>query len=166
MFGLFLVVTITSCNQKNKESEPTGKVLPTVSKQELENEAWKMEEKYWDYVQKNDTITYKTLWHNDFIGYPTFGEGVSNKSQIAIWIPKLHVDSNLKFSYKLYKKGVNAIEDVVIAFYDVDFIWTDTENNMVRKVTKKVTHTWKNYDETWLILGGMSADKNQDISKN
>ena len=52
-----------------------------------------MEERYWDYVEKNDTIAYKELWHNDFIGYPSFGDGVSNKSKIAIWIPELHQDT-------------------------------------------------------------------------
>jgi len=163
MIGLFLVVTITSCSEKNKESEPTETILPTVSKKELENEAWQMEEKYWDYVQKIDTVAYKNLWHNDFIGYPSFGDGVSNKSKIAIWIPELHKDPNFKFSYKLYRKATNAIDDVVIVFYDADEIWTDKENNIVRKETFKFTHTWKKYNDSWVILGGMAAKKNQDI---
>lgn len=162
MIGLFLVVTIISCNKKNKESETTETILPTVSKEELENEAWQMEEKYWDYVQKIDTVAYKKLWHNDFIGYPSFGDGVSNKSKIAIWIPELHKDPNLKFSYKLYRKATNAIDDVVIVFYDADEIWTDNDNNIVRKETFKLTHTWKQYNDSWVILGGMAAKKNQD----
>ena len=166
MIGLFLIVTITSCNEKNKESELTETILPTVSKEELENEAWQMEEKYWDYVQKIDTVAYKNLWHNEFIGYPSFGDGVSNKSKIAIWIPELHKDPNLKFSYKLYRKATNAIDDVVIVFYDADEIWTDKENNIVRKETFKFTHTWKKYNDSWLILGGMAAKKNQDILRD
>lgn len=166
MIGLFLVVTITSCNEKNKESETTETNLPTVSKEELENEAWQMEEKYWDYVQKIDTAAYKKLWHNDFIGYPSFGDGVSNKSKIAIWIPELHKDPNLKFSYKLYRKATNAIDDVVIVFYDADEIWTDNDNNIVRKETFKFTHTWKQYNDSWVILGGMAAKKNQDTLNN
>jgi len=161
--GLFLLVTLESCNEKNKESKQTETVLPKISKEEIENEAWEMEEKYWDYVQKIDTVAYKKLWHNDFIGYPSFGDGVSNKSKIAIWIPELHKDQNLKFSYKLYRKATNAIDDVVIVFYDADEIWTDKENNIVRKETFKFTHTWKKYDDGWVILGGMAAKKNQDI---
>ncbi len=125
-----------------------------------------MEEKYWDYVQKIDTVAYKNLWHNEFIGYPSFGDGVSNKSKIAIWIPELHKDPNLKFSYKLYRKATNAIDDVVIVFYDADEIWTDEENNIVRKETFKFTHTWKKYNDSWLILGGMAAKKNQDILRD
>ena len=50
----------------------------------LENEVWNMEKRYWEYVEKNDTISYKKLWHDDFIGYPSFGDGVSNKAKIAV----------------------------------------------------------------------------------
>lgn len=164
--ALIIIFVIASCKEKNNDSKKSEQVSQSLSKDELENEAWKMEEKYWDYVQQNDTVSYKTLWHNDFIGYPTFGDGVSNKSKIAIWIPELHQDPNLKFSNKLYKKAVNAIDDVVIVFYDGELIWTDNENKVVRKVTKKFTHTWKKYGDNWLILGGMAADKNQDVLKN
>jgi len=163
MIGLFLVVTLTSCKEKNKESKQAKTISATVNKEELENEAWQMEVKYWDYVQEIDTVAYKNLWHNDFIGYPSFGDGVSNKSKIAMWIPELHKDPNLKFSYKLYRKATNAIDDVVIVFYDADEIWTDKENNIVRKETFKFTHTWKKYNDNWVILGGMAAKKNQDI---
>lgn len=163
MIGLFLVVTLTSCKEKNKESKQAKTNSATVNKEELENEAWQMEVKYWDYVQEIDTVAYKNLWHNDFIGYPSFGDGVSNKSRIAMWIPELHKDPNLKFSYKLYRKATNAIDDVVIVFYDADEIWTDKENNIVRKETFKFTHTWKKYNDNWVILGGMAAKKNQDI---
>ncbi len=122
-------------------------------------EAWQMEEQYWDYVQKIDTISYKKLWHENFMGYPSFGDGVSGKSKIASWIPKLHEDPNLNFSYKLYKKGVNAIDDVVIVFYDADEIWADQQNTVIKKERFKFTHTWKKYGNTWLILGGMAAKK-------
>jgi len=164
--ALTIIFATTSCKEKNSDSKKSVTVLSTLSKDELENEVWQMEKGYWDYVQKIDTVAYKNLWHNDFIGYPSFGDGVSNKSKIAIWIPELHQDPNLKFSYKLYKKAVNAIDDVVIVFYDADWIWTETENKVVRKVTKKFTHTWKKYGDTWLILGGMAAEKNQRKLKN
>lgn len=126
----------------------------------LKDEVWQMEERYWDYVQKNNTISYKKLWHDDFVGYPSFGDGVSDARKIASWIPELHEDPNQKYSYKLYKKAVNAIDDVVMVFYDADEIWTDKQNKVVRKETFKFTHTWKKYGDTWLILGGM-ADKKE-----
>lgn len=127
----------------------------------MEDEAWQMEELYWEYVQNIDTVAYITLWHEDFIGYPSFGDGVSDKSKIASWIPDLHKNPDLTFSYNLYKKASNAIEGIVMVFYDTDYFWTDKDNKVVRKETYKFTHTWKKVDGKWLILGGMAAGKNQ-----
>lgn len=148
-------------NHSESENKKTG--LPTISKKELENEAWQMEERYWDYVQKIDTVAYQNLWHDDFVGYPSFGDGVSTKSKTAIWLHELHKDLNLIFSYKLYRKATNAIDDVVIVFYDADAIWTDKKGNMVKTKTFKLTHTWKKYNDNWVILGGMGAEKNQNM---
>jgi len=164
--ALLVSLSMTSCNGITKDSSKTETTVPAISKSEMENEAWQMEELYWDYVQKIDTVSYKTLWHDDFIGYPSFGDGVSDKSKIASWVPELHQDPDLTFSYTLYKKASNAISDVVIVFYDADEIWTNKENQVVRKKTFKFTHTWKKLDDQWVILGGMAANKNQDILKD
>ncbi|HAH36998.1 MAG TPA: nuclear transport factor 2 family protein [Algoriphagus sp.] len=165
VFGLFAILLssiVTGCKETDKDFQNEIVPLPTLTKENMENQAWQMEERYWDYVQKIDTATYKKLWHDDFVGYPSFGDGVSTKSKIAIWIPELHKDSSLTFSYKLYKRASNAIDDVVIVFYDADEIWTNRENEIVRKETYKFTHTWKKYQDNWVILGGMAAKKNQD----
>jgi hypothetical protein len=156
---LFLLAAVNSCKEQTNDSAKGETFESSVNKDSLQNQVWQMEERYWVYVDKIDTEAYKRLWHDEFIGYPSFGNGVSNKSGIAVWIPELHKDTSLSFSYKLYKKAVNAIDDVVIVFYDADEIWTDRKNNVVRKETFKFTHTWKKYDDTWVILGGMAAKK-------
>jgi hypothetical protein len=163
LIALLVAITITSCDENKKGSVKIDTPASSISKAEMENEVWKMEERYWEYVQKIDTVPYKTLWHDDFVGYPSFGDGVSNKSKIAIWIPELHKDTSLTFSYKLYKKATNAIDDVVIVFYDTDEIWTDKANKVVRQETYKFTHTWRKQDGHWVILGGMGTNKNQDV---
>jgi len=154
---LFTSTVMLSCKNSSKSQLPVSS-----NKAEMENEVWQMEERYWEYVQNMDTVTYKTLWHDDFIGYPSFGDGVSDKSKIARWIPELHQDTTLTFSYKLYKKAVNAIEDVVMVFYDTDEMWTDKAGKEVRKETYKFTHTWKKQTDHWVILGGMAGNKNQE----
>jgi hypothetical protein len=162
LIALLMSFIVTGCKEDNKDLQNAKVLSPTMTKENIENEAWQMEEKYWDYVTKIDTTSYKKLWHDDFIGYPSFGDGVSTKSKIAVWIPELHKDPDLTFSYKLYKRATNAIDDVVIVFYDADEIWTDRENKIARKETYKFTHTWKKYQYNWVILGGMAAKKNQD----
>ena len=155
-----------SCKEKNVAANEAVPESQSITKEDLENQAWEMEVKYWEYVQNIDTVAYKKLWHKNFIGYPSFGTGVSDRSKIAIWIPELHQDTSLTFSHKLYKKASNAIDDVVLVFYDVDEIWINKDNEVVRKETYKLTHTWKKYDDTWLILGGLAAKKNQDVLNN
>jgi hypothetical protein len=159
-------LSLTSCSQE-KENSPEGEsevVMPTRS--QIEEEVWHMEELYWEYAKDNDTITYKTLWHEDFMGYPGFAEEVADISRIGKWIPELHKDPDLKFSYTLRKKGSNAIGGVVMVFYDTDYFWKKNQNESVRRQTFKFTHTWKKVDDKWLILGGMAAIKVQDESKD
>lgn len=152
-----LILISLSCCNSNKESSPVQNAV--VSNKTLEDEVWQMEELYWKNVKDADTVAYKKLWHESFIGYPSFGDGTANKSGIAVWIPELHADKDLTFSYTLYKKDVNAIEDVVMAFYEADEVWTNQKNEEVRRERTKFTHTWKKFGDTWLILGGMAAPK-------
>ena len=159
MLSSLTLVIINSCKEKNNDAEKSEVAVVPVSKETLENEAWQMEEQYWNYVGNNDTTSYKKLWHDAFIGYPSFGDGVSDKSKIASWIPKLYEDKSRIYSVKLNRKAVNSIADVVIVFYDYDRFWTDEQNNILEKNTFKITHTWKKVGDTWLILGGMAADK-------
>ncbi len=144
--ALCLHVAISGCSENSKIPSKDDIPEQTITKSDLENEAWQMEELYWKYVQNIDTVAYKTLWHDDFIGYPSFGNGVSNKSKIASWIPDLQKDPDMKFSYILHKKATNAIGDVVIVFYDADEIWTDKQEEIAKKETFKFTHTWKKID--------------------
>ena len=155
---LIIWTVITGCN-KQTQTDERPQPVDQVALKDFKDQAWHMEELYWQHVQNNDTAAYKKLWHDDFIGYPSFGDGTAGKSKIAVWIPELHADTSRTFSYKLYKKAVNAIDDVVIVFYDADEIWTDRDNQVVKVVTTKFTHTWKKYGDTWLILGGMAAEK-------
>jgi len=159
LVAVTLVIALFSCKEGGKDSEIDSTPMTSVIMEEMENEAWQMEELYWTLVQNNDTIAYKKLWHDQFIGYPSFGDGVSDKSRIASWIPELHANPDEKFSYQLYRKASNAIDDIVIVFYDADQIWTDKNGQVLRKETDKFTHTWKKYGDTWLILGGMAAIK-------
>ena len=161
--SILLCFTLSGCGENPKDLSKDEQTASTVTKSEDEDEAWSMEEQYWEYVQNIDTVAYKSLWHEDFIGYPSFGDGVSGKGGIAVWISDLHKDPELKYSYALHKKASNAIEDVVMVFHDTDYFWTDKDNKVVRKETFKFTHTWKKVDGEWLILGGMAAMKNQNV---
>jgi hypothetical protein len=53
-----------------------------------------------------------------------------------------------------------------MVFYDTDYFWKNSQNEIVKRQTFKFTHTWKKVDDKWLILGGMAALKVQDVLKD
>lgn len=126
----------------------------------IKEEVWRMELKYWHYVEKNDTAAYNALWHKNFIGYPD-SDSLTGKDRIAGWITDVHNKKDLHYEFLLHKKLVNPFDDVVITFYDETDIWKDDKNEVASKEVYKITHTWKKFGDSWLIIGGMSALKNR-----
>ena len=130
------------------------------SSDKIREEVWQRELQYWKYVLQNDKVGYLTLWHENFIGYPDT-DSLTRKNKIGDWIAGLFSKKDLRYENKLIKKAVNVFGDVVITFYDEEDIWKNNKNEVVSKETYKITHTWKKYGNTWLIIGGMSALKKE-----
>ncbi len=55
---------------------------------------------------------------------------------------------------------MNVFGDVAVTFYDDEDTWKNSNGEVVLKEVYKITHTWKRFGNTWLIVGGMSALKN------
>ena len=119
------------------------------------DEVWQREVEYWNYVKSNDVKGYLTLWHNSFIGYP--GTDTLTRQKIGDWITDSHNKKDKRYEFKITKKAVNVFDDVAITFYDDEDIWKNSKGEVVLKETYKITHTWKKFGDTWLIIGGMSA---------
>ena len=51
-----------------------------------EEKVWSLEKSYWEYVKANDLQTYRTLWHTDFVGWPTMSAEPVRKEHITGWI--------------------------------------------------------------------------------
>ncbi|MEB2783012.1 hypothetical protein [Algoriphagus persicinus] len=58
---LFVLLAVSSCSEHTKNSFKDETPEQTMTQAEIENEAWQMEELYWEYVQAIDTVSYKTL---------------------------------------------------------------------------------------------------------
>ena len=101
---------------------------------------------------------YLTLWDEQFIGYPS-NNTIGNKAHITDWLMELYKDKTGVFGYELTRKVENVFDDIVIVLYDVTQQWTNEKNEVVKKKTYKITHTWKKSDNGWLIIGGMGANK-------
>ncbi|MEB2782339.1 hypothetical protein U3A58_18255 [Algoriphagus sp. C2-6-M1] len=57
---LFVLLAVSSCSENTKNSFKDETPEQTMTQAEIENEAWHMEELYWEYVQNIDTVSYKT----------------------------------------------------------------------------------------------------------
>lgn len=127
------------------------------SNSRIQDEVWQRELQYWNYVKNNDVRGYLTLWHSTFIGYP--GKDTLTRKNISDWITESHSRKDQRYEFKITKKAVNVFGDVAITFYDDEDIWKNTQGEIVLKEVYKITHTWKKFGKTWLIIGGMSALK-------
>jgi hypothetical protein len=134
--------------------------LKAQDKGSSEDQIWKMEELYWNYVKANDIENYLTLWHKDWVGWPGFSTKPIYKSNISDWIPPLFADKSKIFDYELKKMAVVSFgDDIVAVHYGVGLFYIDKETSKKTSPKwSKITHTWKRYGEKWLIITGMSAD--------
>jgi len=128
-----------------------------VSVEQIKNEIWQLEENYWKYVKEKDYQSYITLWDDRFIGYPS-NNTIGNKDHITDWMTEMYRQPGV-FNYTLTRKVENVFGDIAIVFYDVSHHFTNDKNEIVKKGSFKIIHTWKKMAKGWLIIGGMGANK-------
>jgi hypothetical protein len=121
-----------------------------------EQEAWKLESDYWKYVQAADLEKYKSLWHPNFVGWPSVSAIPVRKDQITDWITE-HINNNEQLQwYHIDQAASQKTENVVVTHYWITFFWVNKEGKG-EPSTARITHTWIKTDSGWQILGGMSA---------
>lgn len=124
-----------------------------------EKAVWNLEEAYWKYVKNNDVNSYRTLWDDNFVGWPGFSNEPVGKSNIGDWIAPLHKNPAEQYDYELTPKAVRSFGDVVVVHYLVhDFYRSPSTGQIVRQLDEyRITHTWQRRHETWQIITGMSS---------
>lgn len=126
--------------------------------EQVKNQIWELEEHYWKYVKEKNIQAYISLWDDNFIGYPS-NNIIGNKAHITDWLTELYKDTSGIYNYKLSRKVENVFDNIVIVLYDVSQTWTDDKGTIVKTSNVKITHTWKQSGNKWLIIGGMGANK-------
>lgn len=132
-------------------------VSATTSIEQTKNEVWQLEENYWNYVKEKDYKSYGTLWDENFLGYPS-NNTIGDKAHITDWMTEMYQQPGV-FNYTLTRKVENVFGDIAIVFYDVSHNFTNEKNEIVKKGSFKIIHTWKKTEKGWLIIGGMGANK-------
>ena len=127
-----------------------------------EEKIWSLETTYWEYVKANDIQRYRTLWHNDFLGWPTMNPEPVRKDHITDWITT-HTSKGETFkSYDLERLTMQVTDNLATATYRVRLTWED-KKGAGQSSTLRVIHTWlRNAGGNWQIISGMSAPTNAE----
>ena len=127
-----------------------------------EEKVWLLEKAYWQYVKANDLQTYRTLWHTDFLGWPTINAEPVRKEHITDWITTHTTKGETLKSYDLERLTTQVTDNLATMTYRVRLTWAD-KNRAGQSSTLRVMHTWlRNSGGTWEIISGMSAPTNAE----
>jgi Domain of unknown function (DUF4440) len=108
-----------------------------------EKEVWAREQEYWRYVKSGDSAAFKTLWSEQFTGWPDGAAKPVDKSHIDVW--KISDCTLTPLSVREHGK------DTVMTFYCAK----STEDG--KTVEERLTHTWQRENGQWRIVGGMAC---------
>jgi ketosteroid isomerase-like protein len=127
-----------------------------------EAQVWNLERAYWDYVKANDLEKYRSLWHENFLGWPFVSPSPIGKEHITDWIVA-NTSKGLKLqSYAIEQLAIHVTGDVAINYYRIKLNWAKGEGTETRSDALRVMHTWILANGTWQIIGGMSAPVNAE----
>jgi ketosteroid isomerase-like protein len=128
--------------------------FPQESKLSAEQEqVWSMEERDWQVVEARDREGYIALWDEEFVGWPY-------DSAVPVRKDVIRSDTFGKFAglkkFQLERKAVQVFNGVAIAYYMVTATYAP-KGGSNEVVAFRCTHTWRNTNGVWHIIGGMSA---------
>jgi hypothetical protein len=119
---------------------------------------WKREELYWKLVKAGDVDSYRTLWDENFRGWPCKNQHTATKPAIGNWVRDIR-DQKTKLTYSLTFEGAADFGDVVVIYYKTPMVYEYPDGRVVDKdKVFKFTHTWRKTSDTWLIIGGMCGE--------
>ena len=123
---------------------------------------WSLEKAYWEYVQANDLQRYRSLWHADFLGWPSVSSEPLRKDRITDWITAHTSKSETLKSYDLERLTLQVTGDIATTTYRIRMTWTD-KAGAGHSTAVRVIHTWaREPGHAWQIVSGMSAPTNAE----
>jgi ketosteroid isomerase-like protein len=121
-----------------------------------EQAVWTLEHSYWEYVKAQDVEKYKGLWHDNFLGWPSYSPQPVRKDQIPDWFKNYKAKGLALETYDLKLAGSQLTGNIVVVHYLVTAVWTKKDGSEQAE-TRRISHTWLRTEKGWLIIGGMSA---------
>jgi ketosteroid isomerase-like protein len=118
---------------------------------------WSLETAYWDYVKANELEKYRTLWHPDFLGWPSVSPAPLGKDHVTDWIAAHSSKGERLQSFELERLAVQVTGGLATTTYRVRLTWA-TNKGAGQPSTIRIIHTWlRGAGDNWQIISGMSA---------
>jgi hypothetical protein len=121
-----------------------------------EQAVWNLEHRYWDYVKALDLVSYRALWHPNFVGWPFVSATPQRKDHITDWIATYSSRGLHLKSFDLKQADSQKTENIVVVHYWLTADWVDKDDHDTMQ-RSRVTHTWIRSGKGWQIVGGMSS---------
>ena len=116
---------------------------------------WSLEDNYWRFVKAGDVESYRTLWHEKFIGWPCDQDRPVGKASIGNWVQDIR-EKKVSFNAGLTREGAQDFGNIVVVHYRVTMVSTYPDGRVEGAGQEsKITHTWMKVGSTWQIIGGM-----------
>jgi ketosteroid isomerase-like protein len=116
---------------------------------------WNLEHKYWRCVEENDLQSYRSLWHRDFLGWPSLSSAPVRKDHVTHWITAQTCKGLTPKLLEFKPAEAQIAGNVAVLYYWITFKWLD-KDGMGEPHTLRITHTWLRDAKDWRIIGGMS----------
>jgi hypothetical protein len=142
-------LAVGACAMLAAGSPPLGADEPNLT------QVWSRENSYWRFVKAGDVESYRTLWHQNFIGWPCHEDHPVGKAAIGNWVQEIR-DKEVSFDYGLTREGARDFGNIVVVHYRVTMVSKYPDGHVEGAGQEsKITHTWMRVGGTWQIIGGM-----------
>jgi Domain of unknown function (DUF4440) len=144
----------------NFAQSPAPPVVAPTDEQAL----WNLERAYWRYVEDNDLVSYKQLWHDNFLGWPSVSSAPTRKDHITDWITS-QTNNGLVFKTLDFKPAALQLTgNLASVYYWITFQWLDKQDKGTAH-TIRIAHTWIKTGSNWRIIAGMSMPEPEGARK-
>ena len=113
-------------------------------------------------MKANDLERYRSLWHEDFLGWPSVSPQPLRKGHITDWITFRTSKGETLKSYDLEQLTAQVTGDVATVTYRVRYTFAD-KTGAGQPSQVRIIHTWlRSAGGKWQIISGMSAPTNAE----
>ena len=101
---------------------------------------WNLEHDYWRYVQENDLPSYRSLWHKDFLGWPSVSPMPVRRDHITDWIISQTSKGLTPKLLEFKPAEIQITGDVAVLYYWLTYAWLDKDGKGAPHTLRIYTH--------------------------